>query len=46
MRKTKRNTFTLPIDLSQRLDKIAKDLGLKKSKIVKESLEKFIKTLK
>ncbi|MGP2656513.1 hypothetical protein ACOJTA_05650 [Malaciobacter sp. WC5094] len=42
MKKTKRNTFTLPIELSEQLDKVAKKLGLKKSKMVRDSLVKHL----
>lgn len=38
MKKTKRNTFTLPIELSDKLAEVAKKLGLKKSQMVRDSL--------
>lgn len=43
MKKSKRNTFTLPIELSIELDFISKKLRLKKSNIVKKSLISFFK---
>lgn len=46
MKKSKRNTFTLPIELSLELDYISKKLGLKKSNIVKRSLMNFFKEVK